>query len=107
MVAPLIRVYPMTLRAHAQAKYGSPLLSLVWIGSLVAQGLRVVLQYRRMFIQFDNYVSKQMLNRTVTTTIPPTCCFLILWSLPLLRVLDQQRPCLVLQLVLRASSCVT
>eukprot|EP00192_Tetraselmis_astigmatica_P007314 CAMPEP_0117680466 /NCGR_PEP_ID=MMETSP0804-20121206/18373_1 /TAXON_ID=1074897 /ORGANISM="Tetraselmis astigmatica, Strain CCMP880" /LENGTH=711 /DNA_ID=CAMNT_0005489977 /DNA_START=400 /DNA_END=2536 /DNA_ORIENTATION=+ len=49
----------------AQAKYGNSLLQLVWIASFVAQFLRVILQYRRMFITFENYVSKQMLKRTV------------------------------------------
>eukprot|EP00951_Prasinocladus_malaysianus_P023364 scaffold198471_cov46-Prasinocladus_malaysianus.AAC.1 len=49
----------------AQAKYGNPWLQLVWIGSVLAQGLRIGFQYRKMFIRFENFVSKTMLNKTV------------------------------------------
>mmetsp|Transcript_3664 Transcript_3664/g.9386 ORF Transcript_3664/g.9386 Transcript_3664/m.9386 type:complete len:758 (-) Transcript_3664:30-2303(-) len=48
-----------------QVKSGNPWLQLVWIVSLLAQALRVVLRYRRMFTSFENFVSKTMLNKTI------------------------------------------
>mmetsp|Transcript_24070 Transcript_24070/g.66906 ORF Transcript_24070/g.66906 Transcript_24070/m.66906 type:complete len:726 (-) Transcript_24070:409-2586(-) len=48
-----------------QAKSGNSFLQLVWIGSVVVQLLRVVLKYRRMFVTFENFVSKETLKRTV------------------------------------------
>lgn len=61
-----------------QAKYGNPYLQLVWIGSFLAQALRVVLQYRRMFIIFDSFVSKEMFNRTVFLGGTSLSCMTIL-----------------------------